>query len=486
MEENTIKAFHYLNWNSRVKSSVEEEHEQLSKQTSKETKARKAPETNMANCKGNEMVGQTNKIVKPEVLDKTGTHKSSTVTVPERETTKAEKKRKKEYLEEFGMEKKKMKGRQMNQKPSPEVTSLLKFMGENPVKEYGDHAPMHYGLPEEIASKLKEQVACAFASHKEPLLECLLNGSITFNGNQVIDERDLQSLHGGHVCDEDNYLSNFVIESYFGLIACACRERELKIEYMGWEQFEKGVRTRPAKELLKGKAPLMEQDVILVPCNSGASKHWFLVVVMMRERQVIVLDSLATSAPKPSAVEAKDKIWYLLQELDNGLDVKQWSFSTNTKAEILQQQNSFDCGVFLCAYARSLLLGYPIPESDSFQNFRSHMLLELHRQELQGFSDHDILIQQDSYYAVSYGKSYYIGRALEIVDADKFKFKFLHATVSSGAKLFTWPGHDDVDTVHISRVFYGPLITEGVRPFLFPQLHEVDQVHKWLKKVSRH
>ena len=114
------------------------------------------------------------------------------------------------------------------------------------------------------------------------------------------------------------------------------------------------------------------------------------------------------------------------------------------------------------------------------------MLLELHRQELQGFSDHDILIQQDSYYAVSYGKSYYIGRALEIVDADKFKFKFLHATVSSGAKLFTWPGHDDVDTVHISRVFYGPLITEGVRPFLFPQLHEVDQVHKWLKKVSRH
>ena len=61
------------------------------------------------------------------------------------------------------------------------------------------------------------------------------------------------------------------------------------------------------------------------------------------------------------------------------------------------------------------------------------MLIKLRQQELQSLTDQ--VIQQNSYYAVSYGKSYYIDRALEEVGDDNFRFKFLHSVVRSGGKV---------------------------------------------------
>ena len=46
----------------------------------------------------------------------------------------------------------------------------------------------------------------------------------------------------------------------------------------------------------------MEQDIVLVPCNPGQSKHWFLLVVLPKEKQILVLDSMAASFTKSSAV----------------------------------------------------------------------------------------------------------------------------------------------------------------------------------------
>ena len=51
-----------------------------------------------------------------------------------------------------------------------------------------------------------------------------------------------------------------------------------------WELFEKGFRNGSARESLKEKAPLMQQDIVLVPCNPGLSKHWFL---LEKENQIV-------------------------------------------------------------------------------------------------------------------------------------------------------------------------------------------------------
>ena len=184
----------------------------------------------------------------------------------------------------------------------------------------------------------------------------------------------------------------------------------------------------------------------------------FLVVVLTNEKQILVLDSLAASSIKPSAVETGEQIWSLLGELDNSLDEKQWSFSTNIPEEIPNSQTVLTV-VFSCPG--------PITESKCFQSLRCHMLIELHQQELQSLTDH--VIQQNSYYAVGYGKSYYIGRALEEVGDDNFRFKFLLSVVRSGAKVFDWPGHDDLYTVH-KFVWFVALLFLGSLPFSIPTI----------------
>ena len=134
-------------------------------------------------------------------------------------------------------------------------------------------------------------------------------------------------------------------------------------------------------------------------------------------------------------------------------------------------------------FARCFLLQSPVPCSKGIISARRHMIVELHEQELQSFTESSI--QEGAYYAVEYQKTYYFGRALRCSDDAFINFKFLHSTSSSGAKVFDWPRRDDNDRVHRSCVFYGPVVIVGVGPFTFPQLSEVEQVYQWVRKSRK-
>lgn len=209
-----------------------------------------------------------------------------------------------------------------------------------------------YGLNQSTAQKFDNQATCISQEHREPLLNCLLNGSVKFKGSSMIEKQDLESLYGCKPREEDNCLTNFVVEAYLQLIQTASLSKGLNVEILGWEAFEKGFDKKPIKDLLKGKGPLMNQDVVLVPCNPGNSKHWFLLVVLPKEKELLVLDSKAGSFTKPTTVNVISKMWKLLQQLDSSLHVNQWCFTTNTSMDIPQQGNNIDCGVFLCMFAR--------------------------------------------------------------------------------------------------------------------------------------
>ena len=86
--------------------------------------------------------------------------------------------------------------------------------------------------------------------------------------------------------DEYHYLTNFVIEDYLELIASKGMSQGMKVEFLGWESFEKGFSKGSVQEYLNGKAPLMEQDIVLVPCNPSLRKHWFLLV-LPKEKQIV-------------------------------------------------------------------------------------------------------------------------------------------------------------------------------------------------------
>ena len=126
---------------------------------------------------------------------------------------------------------------------------------------------------------------------------------------------------------------------------------------------------------------------------------------------------------------------------------------------LLQQSNSFDCGVFISLYARCLVAeGVMLSDEQSISDFREHMLLELHSQSLIPVSSATYHIKKGSFYAIDYVNNYYISRALNAPDTRNFaEFKFLHQIRKTNIKRFEWPNHDDIDCVHSSCIFYGPL-----------------------------
>jgi hypothetical protein len=105
---------------------------------------------------------------------------------------------------------------------------------------------------------------------------------------------------------------------------------------------------------------------------------------------------------------------------------------------------------------------------------RQNIILELHYQTL--LPPLASTIQKDKYYAVDYVRMYYIGRALDVPNGSSLiPFKFLHKV---GAQRFDWPTRDDVDNVHPSCIFYGPLTLEGNGPFEVLHLYELETVFK--------
>ena len=153
---------------------------------------------------------------------------------------------------------------------------------------------MHSGLDPSITSKISvQETSCSFPKHKQPLLHYLLEGTAKLNDGSIIDETDLEALLGGHTLDEDNYLSNFIIEAYVSLLINNMSTKS-KVDVIEWEKFEKGIGgSKPVKKVLKGKAPLLAQDVVLVPCNADQSEHWFLLLVLPKEKTIVALDSMA-------------------------------------------------------------------------------------------------------------------------------------------------------------------------------------------------
>lgn len=330
------------------------------------------------------------------------------------------------------------------------------------------------GLGKNTLEKLEKTEVCVFPVHNNAVLEAIVDGSVTFKGSQFVSTADLVGLKGGHPKDEANYLSNFVIDSYLKLVA---ETTTLEVETLEWETFEKGVASRPAADVVKGK-DLMKQDYVLVPCNPGTSRHWFLLVVIPKQKEIIVLDSLLQgSGVKPTHERAVCKMWSLLEELSPSLgkEIKQWSFFSGQQHEVPQQQNSFDCGVYVCMYARCLVgLSESVISSDSIPAFRSQMVLEL---DMKKCVDRMQTPQEGEYYAVEHHKLYYIGRVLEVNSNTKMKFLY-----SVGARLFNWPKRDDIDYCSPSRLLLGPLEIQGSGPFQFPQLHDVEAIYQCFKK----
>ncbi|KAK3703344.1 hypothetical protein QZH41_001507 [Actinostola sp. cb2023] len=67
---------------------------------------------------------------------------------------------------------------------------------------------------------------------------------------------------------------------------------------------------------------------------------------------------------------------------------------------------------------------------------------------------------------------------------DVVELKFLH---SIGASTFHWPRRDDIDQVHVSNIFYGPVTVPNFisGPFVIPEQKAVAKVFQAIGKQKK-
>lgn len=146
-------------------------------------------------------------------------------------------------------------------------------------------------------------------------VDAIVSGLITFCGSNLINENDIQGLIGNHQIAQDNWLSNFVIDNYLELVKLQCADKGIKVQTIKFEIFEKGSIPFIVKKIDSCK--LLEQDLILVPCNPTGSDHWFLLAVLPKKKCVLALDSLvAENILKPSVESRMEKMATVLAVYD--------------------------------------------------------------------------------------------------------------------------------------------------------------------------
>ncbi|EDO30671.1 predicted protein [Nematostella vectensis] len=235
------------------------------------------------------------------------------------------------------------------------------------------------GLPEEIKNNLKEhctEFECNTCT--STLVQLIIGEGVEFEGDPLINMRDLKEVEGKLPKDKMKWLSNFVIDSYLKIV----KSESTNVEVFGWEEFERGVENKKLEELLKGKGNLLEKNMVLFPCNPVNSEHWFLGVVLPKEKTIVTIDSLPQDYIKPLATTQVDKMMFFLKEVDKSITIVQWSFYTNKPYEIPQQVNLFDCGVFTCIYARCLATKCKMVTQQDIPAYRLLMVRELHQKRL--------------------------------------------------------------------------------------------------------
>eukprot|EP00397_Hematodinium_sp_SG-2012_P055693 GEMP01068160.1.p1 GENE.GEMP01068160.1~~GEMP01068160.1.p1 ORF type:complete len:334 (+),score=46.19 GEMP01068160.1:196-1197(+) len=135
------------------------------------------------------------------------------------------------------------------------------------------------------------------------------------------------------------------------------------------------------------KVDIFDLDLIIVPVNIN-EMHWTLGCIDMRAKKVRFYDSLGTPSNSTFADfmiryvkdEHKDKKGSALSDAD------EWE--AEDVIDNPQQDNGYDCGVFLCKYAECLVndISFNFSQSD-IENCRYSMALELFEGKVRNIQD---------------------------------------------------------------------------------------------------
>ena len=140
---------------------------------------------------------------------------------------------------------------------------------------------------------------------------------------------------------------------------------------------------------------------------------------------------------------------------------------------MLQQETDYDCGVFVCLFSRALSLASPLVRNADIIDVRRSIFHDLHFQSLSPMPSTGV--QVGMYYAVDYVTTFYFGRVMSVKE-NFAEDKYLHSISAT-----TY----DVNRVHCSCIFYGPVLLTDNHPFTISLQRAVEKVHQFIKKQDK-
>ena len=150
------------------------------------------------------------------------------------------------------------------------------------------------------------------------------------------------------------WLNGEVVEAYLRLCASESHGTKVANTFLWVYLQNKGIdfTIDKCRKLLRG---FQDADLILIPVHN--SNHWSLVALDRRMRTLIMYDSLRTGS------------MFILQQvrgLLSKISLMDQDYVTEMAIQIPIQKNSYDCGMFVCMYGRSLIFqtGFPFTQSD--------------------------------------------------------------------------------------------------------------------------
>jgi len=120
---------------------------------------------------------------------------------------------------------------------------------------------------------------------------------------------------------------------------------------------------------------------VFIPLHLNG-EHWALALVLPDARQIRYMDSLGQTPPVDLGPRLHAYFDGEHDELGRGELLWDWTVQ-DLREELPHQQNSFDCGVFMCAYAKHVIEGVP-PTFAADAGVSEHMRLKLAASILSG------------------------------------------------------------------------------------------------------
>ena len=120
------------------------------------------------------------------------------------------------------------------------------------------------------------------------------------------------------------------------------------------------------------RVPLDEIELLLFPIN--AHSHWGLLAVDLRTRKASVYNSLTGISFSPIPAD----IAQFVVQLYKNKNIRTLVLIQDTPDDVPQQNNCYDCGVFVCKFAEFLSRDTPFTFSQEHMNYyRQRMIWEI-------------------------------------------------------------------------------------------------------------